>query len=308
MTQTPALPPNGRREPREVFSAGFTLFADMLLVGLLTAVACLPVVTAPAAFAAASATLRRAAEDAVPVDTGTYAGHLRARLTRGSLAGGLAVPLLAGVLLVDSALTRAALPGADLVAPALALLTLGIATVALRTTALPAPHALSPREGLLRLLVDLRGTFLLAGAVVLAALLAWSIPGTDPPPGPLAFAATVVDLRPTGEEARPAAGPGTRNRVHTTVAADDDGAGRGGPPGEAGEVPQIRCGDLSASARIVLVAPDGRKVTATEYRAAIDTLVAEVADGPQVAAVSDPLDPSTVSEDGSHGVRHRWCC
>ncbi|PPS91273.1 MMPL family transporter [Streptomyces sp. MH60] len=54
-----------------------------------------------------------------------------------------------------------------------------------------------------------------------------------------------------------------------------------------------------ASARIVLVAPDGRKVTAAEYRAAIGTLVAEVADGPQVAAVSDPLDASTVSEDGT---------
>jgi RND superfamily putative drug exporter len=54
-----------------------------------------------------------------------------------------------------------------------------------------------------------------------------------------------------------------------------------------------------ASARIVLVAPDGRKVTATEYRAAIDTLVAEVAEGPQVAAVSDPLDASTVSEDAT---------
>ncbi|MET9279356.1 MMPL family transporter [Streptomyces anthocyanicus] len=54
-----------------------------------------------------------------------------------------------------------------------------------------------------------------------------------------------------------------------------------------------------ADARIVLVAPDGRQVTASEYRAAIDTLVAEVADGPQVAAVSDPLDAATVSQDGS---------
>ncbi|MEU4979779.1 MMPL family transporter [Streptomyces sp. NPDC021969] len=54
-----------------------------------------------------------------------------------------------------------------------------------------------------------------------------------------------------------------------------------------------------SSARIVLVAPDGGKVTATEYRAAIDALVAEVADGPQVAAVSDPLDATTVSEDAS---------
>ncbi|PPS91272.1 hypothetical protein [Streptomyces sp. MH60] len=211
MTQVPALPPHDRGGPGEVFSSGFTLFADMLLVGLLTAVACLPVVTAPAAFAAASATLRRAAEDGVPVDTGTYAGHLRARLTRGSLAGGLAVPLLVAVLLVDSALTRTTLPGADVMAPALTLLTLGIAVLALRTTALPAPHALSPREGLLRSLADLRGTLLLAGAVVLAALLAWSIPVLIPLlPGPLAFAATVVDLRCTGEGRGPAAGGGTR--------------------------------------------------------------------------------------------------
>ncbi|MEU8733443.1 hypothetical protein AB0C68_29190 [Streptomyces tendae] len=211
MTQVPALPPSDRREPGEVFSTGFTLFADMLLVGLLTAVACLPVVTAPAAFAAASATLRRAAEDAVPVRAGTYTGQLRARLTRGSLAGGLAVPLLVGILLVDSALARAALPGADLVAPALLTLTLGLAVVALRTTALPAPHALSPREGLLRSLTDLRGTLLLAGAVVLAALLAWSIPVLIPLlPGPLAFAATAVDLRFTGGTA----GGVRRSRTH----------------------------------------------------------------------------------------------
>ncbi|MEU1870052.1 MULTISPECIES: hypothetical protein [unclassified Streptomyces] len=212
MTQVPALPPSEGREPGEVFSSGFTLFADMLLVGLLTAVACLPVVTAPAAFAAASATLRRAVEDQAPVDTGTYARHLRARLTRGSLAGGLAVPLLACVLLVDSALARTTLPGADLMAPALALLTLGSAVLALRATALPPPHALSPREALVRSLADLRGTLLLAGAVVLAALLAWSIPVLIPLlPGPLVFAATAVDLRRRGEGVDPAAGGGTRN-------------------------------------------------------------------------------------------------
>ncbi|WP_399894870.1 hypothetical protein ACGH7X_38175 [Streptomyces sp. BBFR51] len=200
MTQAPTLSPSDRREPGEVFSAGFTLFADMLLVGLLTGVACLPVVTAPAAFAAASATLRRAAEDAVPVKAGTYAAQLGARLTRGSLAGGLAVPLLAVILLVDHALTRSTMPGADVVAPALVLLALGSAVVALRTTALPAPHTLSLREGLLRSVADPRGSLLLTGAVVLAALLVWSIPVLIPLlPGPLAFAATVVDMRFAGE-------------------------------------------------------------------------------------------------------------
>ncbi|MZE68446.1 hypothetical protein [Streptomyces sp. SID5789] len=200
MTQAPALPPSDRREPGEVFSAGFTLFADVLLVGVVTSVACLPVVTAPAAFAAASATLRRAVEDGTPVGAGGYLGHLRAHLTPRSLAGGLAVPLLVVALLVDSALIRGSLPGAGLMAPALVLLTLGLAVVALRTTALPAPHRLSPREGLLRSVAGPRGSLLLAAAVVLAALLAWSIPVLIPLlPGPLAFAATVVDMRGTGE-------------------------------------------------------------------------------------------------------------
>ncbi|GHI92613.1 hypothetical protein [Streptomyces olivaceus] len=201
MTQAPVLPPSDRREPGEVFSAGFTLFADMLLVGLLTGVACLPVVTAPAAFAAGSATLRRAAETGAPVTARAYAGHLRARLTRGSLAGGLAVPLLVAVLLVDSALIRSPLPGAGVVAPALVLLTVGAAVVGLRATALPAPYTLSPREALLRSLAAPRGSLLLAGAVVLAALLVWSIPVLIPLlPGPLLFAATVVDLRSPGTE------------------------------------------------------------------------------------------------------------
>ncbi|MBU6535320.1 hypothetical protein ACFUIW_30820 [Streptomyces sp. NPDC057245] len=204
MTQARVPRPSDRREPGEVFSAGFTLFADMLLVGLLTSLACLPVVTAPAAFAAGSATLRRATGAGVPVTAGAYAGHLRARLTRGSLAGGLAVPLLAGVLLVDSALVRGSLPGAGAVAPALVLLTVGGAVVALRATALPAPHTLSPREALLRSLASPRGSLLLAGAVVLAALLAWSIPVLIPLlPGPLVFAATVVDLRSPETERAP---------------------------------------------------------------------------------------------------------
>ncbi|MEU4142816.1 hypothetical protein [Streptomyces parvulus] len=202
MTQAPTLPPSDRREPGEVFPPAFTLFADMLLVGVLTSLACLPVVTAPAAFAAASATLRRSADAGSPVGAGGYLADLRVHLTPGSLAGGLAVPLLAAVLLVDTALVRASLPGAALMAPALLLLTLGLAVVALRTTALPAPHRLSLREGFRRSVARPRGTLLLAAALVPAALLAWSIPVLVPLlPGPLAFAATVVDLRDTPERA-----------------------------------------------------------------------------------------------------------
>ncbi|MFI8002777.1 hypothetical protein [Streptomyces sp. NPDC086010] len=199
MTHAPVriapLPPADRREPGELFGNGFTLFADMLLVGFVTAVACLPVVTAPAAFAAASTTLRDGARDTAPVTAAGYLRLLRARLTAGSLAAGLLPPLLVTVALVDVALVRGALPGAAAVAPALALTVLAAAVVALRATALEAPHQLSAREALARSLGDPRGSALLAAAVVLAALLAWSVPLLVPLlPGPLAFAAAVVEI------------------------------------------------------------------------------------------------------------------
>lgn len=204
MAHAPTLPPSDRREPGEVFGSGFTLFADMLLVGLLTGVACLPVVTIPAAFAAASATLRNTAGDGAQAGAGVYLRHLRARLTTGAVAAGLVPPLLAVVLLVDAALVRSALPGAAVMAPALALTTLGVTVVGLRATALDGPHRLSAREGLVRSVADPRGTLLLAAAVVLAALLVWSMPLLVPLlPGPLAFAATVVDLRSPADGRQP---------------------------------------------------------------------------------------------------------
>ncbi|MFC4013630.1 hypothetical protein ACFOY2_40820 [Nonomuraea purpurea] len=196
MSRVPTAPRRDRREPGEVFGPGFTLFADVLLVGVLTSAASLPVVTAPAAIAAAAATLRQSAVDGVPVRFGTYTGHLRARLSAGTLAAGLAVPLLVVVLLIDAALVRSGLPGANIVAPALALLALGAAVVGLRAAALEAPHQVSLREGLIRSVADPRGTLLLACAVLLAGLLAWSIPLLIPLlPGPPAFAAIAVDLR-----------------------------------------------------------------------------------------------------------------
>jgi RND superfamily putative drug exporter len=54
-----------------------------------------------------------------------------------------------------------------------------------------------------------------------------------------------------------------------------------------------------ASARIVFVAPNGEKVTATENRAAIEKLVTEAADGSQVASAVDPFAAKSVSEDAS---------
>lgn len=195
MTHASATPPD-RRQPGEIFGTSFTLFADVLLVGLLTSLACLPVVTAPAAFAAASATLRQTAADGVQVKFATYAAHLRTLLSRRTLAVGLIPPAFVLVLLVDAALVGSSMPGAHVMAVALVVVTLAAAVVGLRATALEAPHRLSAREALVRAAADPGGTLLLTGAVLLSALLVWSLPLLIPLlPGALAFAATVVDLR-----------------------------------------------------------------------------------------------------------------
>ncbi|MFD8342566.1 MMPL family transporter [Streptomyces sp. S501] len=54
-----------------------------------------------------------------------------------------------------------------------------------------------------------------------------------------------------------------------------------------------------ADARIVFIAPEGQKVTATGNRAAIDTLVEEAAGQSQVARAVGPFQAGAVSEDGS---------
>ncbi|MFE6029604.1 MMPL family transporter [Streptomyces niveus] len=54
-----------------------------------------------------------------------------------------------------------------------------------------------------------------------------------------------------------------------------------------------------ANARIVFVAPDGEKVTATDIRAVIDDFVAETGRGSQVASAVSPFAADAVSEDGS---------
>ncbi|MGW9459255.1 hypothetical protein ACWG5N_25180 [Streptomyces globisporus] len=197
MERATAPPPADRREPGELFGAGFTLFADMLVLSPATTVASLPVVTAPAAFAAASATLRDSAVDGAAVTARGYLRRLRARLTGRFLAVGLLPPLVLVVVLVDAALVHSALPGAALVAPALALTVLGAAVAGLRAIALDTRLPL--RAGVRRSLADPRGSALLAAGVLLAALLAWAIPLLVPLlAGPLALAAAAVEHRHGG--------------------------------------------------------------------------------------------------------------
>ena len=74
-------------------------------------------------------------------------------------------------------------------------------------------------------------------------------------------------------------------------------------------VESIKAGDLlqerfpasgagGAAARIVFAAPVGETVTAPAARTAIDQTVAEAAQGPNVAAVSDPFQTKAISQDG----------
>jgi RND superfamily putative drug exporter len=54
-----------------------------------------------------------------------------------------------------------------------------------------------------------------------------------------------------------------------------------------------------ATVRMVFVAPEGQKVTATATRQAIEETVAALGDGSQVAGVADPFEAKAVSKDGT---------
>ncbi|MFJ7333016.1 hypothetical protein ACIQU3_04875 [Streptomyces sp. NPDC101110] len=186
------------REAGEVFGPRMTLFGDVLSVGLATAVACLPVVTVPAALSTACAVLRGAGEDR-PVTAGRYVALLQRRLQAGDLVAGVAA--LAGLLLLaaDLALAGAGLPGAPLFAVAAVVIGTGAAVVGLR--ACGRPESLSDWPAAVRgagrdAVADLGGSGLVLLAVVTAASCAWMlVPLAFLAPGPLALALTAVDAR-----------------------------------------------------------------------------------------------------------------
>ncbi|MDX2678276.1 hypothetical protein [Streptomyces soliscabiei] len=187
-----------QREAGEVFGPRMTLFADMLSVGLATAVACLPLLTAPAALSTACAVLRGAGEDR-PATAGRYFSALRRRMRVGDLTAGAAA--LAGALLfaADLALAGAGLPGAPLFAALAAAIGALAGVVALRACARPEsltdwPAAL--REAARDVVGDPGGSALVLLAVATAALCAWMlVPLAFLTPGPLALALTAVDVR-----------------------------------------------------------------------------------------------------------------
>lgn len=191
----------GAREPGEVFGPRMTLFADVLSVGLATAVASLPVVTVPAALSSACAVLRGAGEGQ-PATAGRYFAVLRRRLRAGDLVAG--VIALAGALLcaADLALAGAGLPGAPLFAVVAGAIGAAATVVGLRACARPESLTDWPaavRAAARDAVQDAGGSGLVLLALVTAALCAWMLlPLAFLAPGPLALALTAVHVRGTG--------------------------------------------------------------------------------------------------------------
>ncbi|WP_329599405.1 hypothetical protein OIE43_38015 [Streptomyces pseudovenezuelae] len=186
------------REPGEVFGPRMTLFADMLSVGLATAVVCLPVVTVPASLSTACAVLRGAGEGR-PATAGRYFAALRRRLRYGDLAAGAVALAGALLLLADLALAGAGLPGAPLFAVVAAAVGTAALLVGLRACARPESLTDWPaavRKAARDAVQDVGGSALVLLAVATAALCAWMlVPLAFLVPGPLALALTAVDVR-----------------------------------------------------------------------------------------------------------------
>ncbi|MEU9284291.1 hypothetical protein AB0D57_06055 [Streptomyces sp. NPDC048275] len=186
------------REPGEIFGPRMTLFADVLSVGVLTAVACLPIVTVPAALSTACALLRGAGVGE-PATARRYVTLLRRRPWTADLVAGLV--WIAGVLLLaaDLALAGVGLPGAPLFAIVAAAIGAYAAVVGLRACARPeslTDWRAAVRGAALDSVRDVGGSALVLLALVAAVLCAWMlVPLAFLAPGPLAMALTAIDVR-----------------------------------------------------------------------------------------------------------------
>ena len=188
-----------RREPGELFGPRFTLFADMLAVGLAAAVASLPLITVPTAFAAACAVLRRSIREDRPVSMGAYVAEFRAHGLRRVLLAGVTVFAAVTLVVLDFALVGAGLPGARPMSWALTAVAVAGLVVALRAAAdpelaggwRPALNRAATRSA-----ADPMGCALIVTAAGLCVAFVWMLPLLALLlPGPLAFAITAVELR-----------------------------------------------------------------------------------------------------------------
>ncbi|MGC0378471.1 hypothetical protein [Streptomyces sp. SAI-229] len=195
MAQARVKARTARRE--SVFGERFAVFAECLLTGVWIAVACLGVVTYPAAFAAGARHLRRR--------TTHQGGGLREFVldfrtaVRGGWAVGLAGWAVAGAVWVDVLAARAGLPGGPLVGAVGVLALIGAAVALLRAAAVWVPgttwRALLADAGR-RTVLDPAGSFLVVCGLAVVALSAGFVPPLAVPVlGAVAAAAVAVEER-----------------------------------------------------------------------------------------------------------------
>ncbi|MEV8552726.1 hypothetical protein AB0L04_23310 [Streptomyces glaucescens] len=175
----------------------FGVFAECLLTGLWIAVACLGLVTYPAAFAAGARHLRRR--------TSHVAGGWREFLAdfraaaRGGWAVGLAGWAAAAAVWVDVEAARAGLPGGPLVGAVGLVALIGCAVALLRAAAVWTPgtswRRLLTAAGR-RTVLDPAGSFLIVGGLAVVALSAlFAAPLAVPVLGTVAAAGVAVEER-----------------------------------------------------------------------------------------------------------------
>ncbi|MEU5276815.1 hypothetical protein [Streptomyces asoensis] len=185
------------RRRESVFGERFAVFAECLLTGVWIAVACLGVVTYPAAFAAGARHLRRrtAHEDG---GLRTFVADFRTAL-RGGWAVGLAGWAAAGVVRLDVLAVRAGLPGGPLVGSVGVLALIGLAVALLRAAAVWTPdhtwRALLA-DAVRRTVLDPAGSFLVVCGLAVVTVSAWLVaPLAVPVLGAVVAAAVAVEER-----------------------------------------------------------------------------------------------------------------
>ncbi|WP_121745941.1 hypothetical protein [Streptomyces sp. E2N166] len=195
MTDARAKAHTERGESR--FAEGFALFAECLLTGVWIAVASLPLVTYPAAFAAGARHLgRRLAHERG--GWREFTADFRAAVRRGWLVGLAGWAALAAVW-VDVQAVRNGLPGGPVVGAVGVLALIGAAVAGLRAAAAWRPGAswrsLLAQAGR-RTVLDPAGSFLIVGGLAVVACSAWfSAPLAVAVLGAVAAAAVAVEER-----------------------------------------------------------------------------------------------------------------
>ncbi|MEH0421892.1 hypothetical protein [Streptomyces sp. B21-083] len=190
------------RSPRKarkesVFGERFAVFAECLLTGVWIAVACLGVVTYPAAFAAGARHLRRRTTH-VGGGWREFVADFRAAVRGGWLVG-LAGWAVAAAVWVDVLAARAGLPGGRFVGAVGIFALIALAVALLRATAVWTPGA--PWRALLadagrRTVRDPAGSFLVVCGLAVVALSAGFLPPLAVPVlGAVAAASVAVEER-----------------------------------------------------------------------------------------------------------------